>query len=236
MLEYIAPTELLQRLAKKKRILADFMEQKLIACGGRAVYPSKPFKYGYKKIYTSTAQPQKHPIGIRSPLNGKELNSISAFTGTQSIKLCKTDQDFLRLLKSLLTQKCNVQNPDDLTWKEVLSHIRIYSNNLGQITSGISTPSPSIEKAYQSYDHAISKNPKLADETDKKAYDWLKQHGIPDYTLPAFETWKRYVRAGRKHYGTSKNAPRRGRKPKTAIDVSDPAVKQITNKFNSKNG
>jgi len=236
LLVYTASSELLQRLAKKKSISADFMEQKLIACGGQAVYPSKPFKYGYKIIYTNKAQLQKKPIGITRALNRCELNLIFAFAGLESIKLCKTDEDCLRFLKSLLTQKCNVQNPDDLTWKEILSHVRIYSNNLGQITSGISTPSPSIEKAYQSSNYAISNNPKLDDATDKQVHDWLSLHGFTDYSLPAFDTWQRYVRAGRRHYGTSKNKPRAGRKPITSIDASDPAVKQLTSKLKSKNG
>jgi len=93
------------------------------------------------------------------------------------------------------------------------------------------TPAPAIEKAYQSYQDAVAKNSDLADKKDKEAYAWLENNGIDDYTLPAFETWQRYVRAGRKFHHTSKNTPRAGRASKSVVNVNDPAVKQITNKF-----
>lgn len=79
------------------------------------------------------------------------------------------------------------------------------------------TPAPAIEKAYQSYQYAIEKNPDFAGKKDKEVYTWLKNNGIDDYTLPAFETWQRYVREGRKHYGTSKNTPRAGRTGRSII-------------------
>ena len=67
--------------------------------------------------------------------------------------------------------------------------------------------------AYQSYEYAISKEPKLADATDDKAYDWLKDNDTPEgYELPLkCYTWKRQVRAGRKQHGTQKNTLRAGR-------------------------
>ncbi len=65
--------------------------------------------------------------------------------------------------------------------------------------------------AYLSYEYATSKEPKLADATDKEVYDWLKKNGVDDYTLPRFYAWCRYVRTGRKHHGTQKNTPRAGR-------------------------
>jgi len=65
--------------------------------------------------------------------------------------------------------------------------------------------------AYQSYDYVITQKPELADTKDDETYDWLKENGQPDYELPSCETWKRQVRAGRKHHGTQKNTPRAGR-------------------------
>jgi hypothetical protein len=79
---------------------------------------------------------------------------------------------------------------------------------------------PIYEKAYQSYCMAIDKNPDLTDKQDKDIYDWLnREHDevLPDYELPAFETWQRYLREGRKHYGTSKNTPRAGRTGRSII-------------------
>lgn len=70
---------------------------------------------------------------------------------------------------------------------------------------------PSEEKAYQSFEYAVSRmHP--PPETDREAYNWLCEHfDQQDYHLPDFETWERYVRAGRKHHGTQKNTPRQRR-------------------------
>ena len=67
--------------------------------------------------------------------------------------------------------------------------------------------------AYQSYEYAIGQSPELADATDDSIYHWLKQNGVgeDDYKLPSCDTWKRQVRAGRKHHGTQKNSARAGR-------------------------
>ncbi len=89
-----------------------------------------------------------------------------------------------------------------------------------------STPlSPAQEKAYRSYEIAEHKLSELgADQvTDANAYSWLKEHGVvpadcdDDYDLPAFETWQRYVRAGRSHYSTNKNSPRAGRTGRSVV-------------------
>ncbi len=73
--------------------------------------------------------------------------------------------------------------------------------------------------AYQSYEHAISKNSKLAEATDDKVYDWLKDYSsLEEYELPPnCETWKRQVRAGRKHHGRQRNTPRTGRSGRSII-------------------
>ena len=48
-------------------------------------------------------------------------------------------------------------------------------------------------------------------KTDKEYYNLLKEQGYPgddDYKIPSIETWIRYVKEGRKRYGTQKNTPR----------------------------
>lgn len=66
-------------------------------------------------------------------------------------------------------------------------------------------------KGYQSYEFAVSEMP-TTPKTDQEAYDWLKDHGYTDeYPLPSPKTWKRYVGAGRKAFGTQKNTPVSGR-------------------------
>lgn len=75
--------------------------------------------------------------------------------------------------------------------------------------------------AYQSYNYAISKEPKLADTKDNEIYNWLKENGITEeYELPSRETWKRQVRSGRKHHGTQKNTPRAGRTSRSIVTVN----------------
>lgn len=77
------------------------------------------------------------------------------------------------------------------------------------------------EKAYQSYCYAVEKNTGI--ETDKQAYDWLKENGCEDedYQLPSFETWQRYVQSGRKYHGTQKNKPRGGRTGRSVVQRKD---------------
>jgi hypothetical protein len=104
--------------------------------------------------------------------------------------------------------------------KPLLKNVETQANNRKTGKAGDktqATPAPAIEKAYQSYQYAIEKNPDFAGKKDKEVHTWLKNNGIDDYTLPAFETWQRYVRKGRKHYGTSKNTPRAGRTGRSII-------------------
>ena len=68
---------------------------------------------------------------------------------------------------------------------------------------------PRYESAYQSYEHASRKLPPEK-QTDQEAYEFLKEYGMPEYELPAYETWERYVREGRGFYGTQKNTPPSG--------------------------
>jgi hypothetical protein len=90
------------------------------------------------------------------------------------------------------------------------------------------------EKAYQSYQYAEEKTGNTL--TDRQAYDYLKKHAVENiegFVLPDFNTWQRYVRAGRRHYGAQKNTTRTGREIKSSIPVNDPDVKQITSKFDN---
>jgi len=90
------------------------------------------------------------------------------------------------------------------------------------------------EKAYRSYQYAEEKTGNTL--TDSQAYDYLKKHAVENiegFMLPDFNTWQRYVRAGRRHYGTRKTTPRAGREIKSSIPVNDPDVKQITSKFDN---
>jgi hypothetical protein len=90
------------------------------------------------------------------------------------------------------------------------------------------------EKAYRSYQYAEEKTGNTL--TDRQAYDYLKKHAVENiegFMLPDFNTWQRYVRAGRRHYGAQKNTTRIGREIKSSIPVNDPDVKQITSKFDN---
>ncbi len=89
--------------------------------------------------------------------------------------------------------------------------------------------------AYQSYEYAVDKNPKLADETDEKAYDWLKQNwSNADYELPTFETWVRYVREGRKAFGKQKNTSRAGRNGRSTINTNQiQSLSEISSRFDN---
>jgi hypothetical protein len=80
---------------------------------------------------------------------------------------------------------------------------------------------PADQKAYYSYGHAESK---LGRTTDRQAYDYLRDNGLPDerespelasalagYKLPTFATWSKQVRNARKRLGEQKHTRRAGR-------------------------
>lgn len=80
-------------------------------------------------------------------------------------------------------------------------------------------PTITEQKAYQAYEIAARHLAETGQkETDRKCYDVLSDGLVDtlDYDLPAFGTWKRYVRKCRKHYGTQKNTPRAGRECRSA--------------------
>lgn len=74
------------------------------------------------------------------------------------------------------------------------------------------------EAAYQSYQVAVGRIGVETEPTDQQAFDWLKEHGPPDYELPdSFHTWQKYVRTGRRYYGTQKRGKRGGQSSRSAI-------------------
>ena len=91
------------------------------------------------------------------------------------------------------------------------------------------TLTPAHLRAYQSYQFAESK---LEVCTDDEAYKWLKDEEIEDYTLPAFETWQRYVREGRKFHDTQKNTSRKGRTGRSIINEHEiGSLSEVTSQF-----
>jgi hypothetical protein len=82
-------------------------------------------------------------------------------------------------------------------------------------TETVETPPPAVEAAYQSFFHAQGQSSEPL--TDQQAYGWFKENAPDEYNMPVFETWRRYVRAGRKHYGTQKNSPRSGRTGRSVV-------------------
>jgi len=82
------------------------------------------------------------------------------------------------------------------------------------------------ESAYQSYEHASRKLPPEK-QTDQEAYEFLKEYGMPEYKLPAYETWKRYVREGRHYHGTQKKHPTVGRAGRSIASPSDVQTRNL---------
>ncbi len=80
---------------------------------------------------------------------------------------------------------------------------------------------PADLKAYYSYGYAESK---LGATTDRQAYQWLKENGLPDerelpeltesladYKLPSLATWSKQIRNARAMLGEQKHTRRAGR-------------------------
>jgi hypothetical protein len=129
MLQFVSTAVLLKSIIPPQDMpdtgVCDIIEKKLIALGGPVVYPAQPFKYGYMRIYASKELLRKKPISVRGPLTGEQLKTVAKFVGSVGLK-CNSDTAYLKLLKSLLTQKCNVQNPDELDWDDILTHIKVF--------------------------------------------------------------------------------------------------------------
>lgn len=130
MLEFVSPVALLKSIRQAKEIhgaeAGELVEKKLMDLGGHAVYPNQPFKYGYKRIYPNKKHLIKNPIGVRAPLTDEQLKMVAEFVGLAGLEQCNSDTKYLRILKSLLLQRCNVQNPDELDWDDILTHIEVF--------------------------------------------------------------------------------------------------------------
>lgn len=130
ILEFVSPVALLKSIRQVKEIheaeVEDLIEKKLMDLGGHAVYPNHPFKYGYKRIYPNKKHLIKNPIGVRAPLTNEQLKMVAEFVGLAGLEQCNSDTKYLRILKSLLVQRCNVQNPDELDWYDILAHIEVF--------------------------------------------------------------------------------------------------------------
>ena len=85
------------------------------------------------------------------------------------------------------------------------------------------TLSPAEEKAYRSWKYAEANMPPEDEKipTDREAYEWLKEHGPDGYELPAIESWKRYVRAGRRAENCQKNSSRGARTGRSIVRPED---------------
>jgi hypothetical protein len=91
---------------------------------------------------------------------------------------------------------------------------------------------PADQKAYYTYAHAETK---LGKTTDRQAYQWLTDNGLPDekdspevakelagYKLPSFATWSKQLRTARKALGEQKHTRRAGRSlGKSIVSASD---------------
>ena len=80
------------------------------------VYPCKPFKHGYEMLVNKD---QLLSFDIQRDLSEGEKNLVRQFTGGVWN---------LTVLKALLIERCNTQNIDDLTWKDILTHVGTYLN------------------------------------------------------------------------------------------------------------
>lgn len=97
-------------------------------------------------------------------------------------------------------------------YRTILSEAVKPSDTVGQATTTThDSLGPSQEKAYCSYLWACSECSALAGKVDDDVYEWLLENGPAEYELPSRETWKRYLRDGRKWHGTQKHQRRSGR-------------------------
>ena len=78
------------------------------------VYPCKPFMYGYKKLIE---RDRPIPFATQEDLTESQKQCIRLFTGGIWN---------MELFKALFIQRCNVENPDDLVWEAILTHIETY--------------------------------------------------------------------------------------------------------------
>lgn len=88
--------------------------------GAQIVYPTQPFKHGYKVYWLDSKPPD---FSRRLSLSDNEISLIKKFMDGKW-ELQRFEREDLQRLKARLVQRCNVQNPNDLTWDDILAHIR----------------------------------------------------------------------------------------------------------------
>lgn len=84
--------------------------------------------------------------------------------------------------------------------------------------------SPVVEQAYRVWEAARDVVERTgARPTYKNIYAYLQDELTAEdgYELPNLETWSRYVREGRSHYGTSGNSPRAGRTGRSIVGIDE---------------
>lgn len=96
------------------------LEKAIVANGGAAVYPQKPFKALGYKVFLCDAS--KLDYGIQRPLDAQEIQIISDFIGIPF----NGSKGALDILRQTLVKKCNVQNPDNYTWDNILACIAVH--------------------------------------------------------------------------------------------------------------
>ena len=156
-----------------------------------------------------------HEVARKLPPEGQaayvEFYGLAPPTGSET-----ADQDVTRF-DSIVGRACQLRDHvADLmdTLGESVASTPV-DESLDAIEDSMQRPPRRIELAYQSFQGAERDTSRSL--TNREAYEWLQEHGPDGYSLPAFETWSRYVRGGQRHYGTQKNTPRAGRTGRSIV-------------------
>ena len=78
------------------------------------VYPCKPFKHGHGILVPKDHLPS---FDVQDDLSKKQKYLILQFTGGVWN---------LTVLRALLIERCNTENVEDLTWKDILTEIELH--------------------------------------------------------------------------------------------------------------
>ena len=120
-----------------------------------AFYPMFPFQQGQvdaRDLMQNSKQPN---VSFRIPLPERELKLI--YEVIHSYKLSQ--------IKAFLTQQCNVHDPTDLRWKDIIAHLEVYLNKQGSGEAVEKTSQPKKQGRKRKY--TISKLEKVRASYDK---------------------------------------------------------------------
>ncbi len=184
---------------------------------------------------TSRPWPVATHAAEREVLAQRELSSVlEAFTNCSEMLEAGAVQHALAVDTGSLTELRLVTTPTrELVERALIAadQIRIHAiaapeqtrrvadeleNQPGQAAAD-AQPASRFERAYRSFESACREAE--SELTCRQAYEWLQDAGSDDYLLPSFETWSRYVREGKKHYGTQTNSPRAGRRGRSVVSA-----------------